>query len=323
MTMKRLQIALLIAATAVMLVVALVAGYVYFKLTRDTTELSTATGDLAFMSDRAGNWDIWLREPDGALRNLTGNEDSHEYFFNFTFDGEVVNFYSTRSGGSDPALVHIDGSGFKTMNYLTALVEVIDSGRTAMDPAWSPDGSRVVWSAVRGVGVRLFIADADFTNERELTGEGTTNNMQAWSPDGTRVVFSSSRDDHRADLFVIDVASGEVTKLTTEGYDLQPVWSMDGSKILFISERDVDLSTGVFEYYTMNADGGDLRPFGPDEVFTGDPTTSPDGAQVAYMSNESGFWHIYVMDADGSNVQQITEGESNNLFPAWRPVPAE
>jgi Tol biopolymer transport system component len=73
----------------------------------------------------------------------------------------------------------------------------------------------------------------------------------------------------------------------------------------------------------MNADGSDLHPLGDDEVFTGDLTYSPYGGQVAYVSNESGYWHIYVMDTDGSNVRQLTEGASNNLYPAWRPVPAQ
>lgn len=321
--MERTRKILLIVVTAILLVVAVVAALIYWQLNQDTTELSTVTGDLAFMTDREGHWDIVIRDPDGNVTNLTAGEDSHEYFFNFTFSGDVVNFYSTRNGGSNPAIVNADGSDFKVMNYLTAMAQVVQSGNTDMDPAWSPDGERVVWTTVRGLGVKLYLADAAFEDERELSGSGTTNNMMAWSPDGSRVVFTSDREDRENDVFMVDIESGDVTQLTDEGYDVQPVWSLDGEQILFISEREVELSTGEFEFYIMNADGSDLRPFGPDEVFTGDPTYSPDGEQVAYMSNESGYWHIYVMDADGEGVRQITEGESNNLFPAWRPIPAE
>jgi Tol biopolymer transport system component len=41
------------------------------------------------------------------------------------------------------------------------------------------------------------------------------------------------------------------------------------------------------------------------------------------MSNESGQWNIYLMDADGSNVRRLTDGDSNNLYPVWVPQPAE
>lgn len=321
--MKRARTVLTVAATVLMLVVAFAALLIYRALNQDTTELSTVTGDLGFMTDRAGDWDIVIRDPEGAITNLTGGEDAHDYFFNFTFNGDVVNFYTTRNGGSDPAIIRADGTGLKVMNYLTAIAEVMQSGNTDMDPAWSPGGDSVVWTTVRGFGVKLYVAEADFSNERELSGAGTTNNMMAWSPDGTRVVFTSDREDRENDVFVVDVESGDTAQYTDEGYDVQPVWSLDGEQILFISERETELSTGDFDFYIMNADGTDLRPFGPDEVFTGDPTYSPDGSQVAYMSNESGYWQIYVMDAGGDSVRQITEGESNNLFPAWRPVPAE
>ena len=58
-------------------------------------------------------------------------------------------------------------------------------------------------------------------------------------------------------------------------------------------------------------------------MFEGDPTYSPYGGQVAYMSNKEGSWHIYVMDADGSNARRVTDGEGDNMFPSWRPVPAD
>jgi TolB protein len=56
------------------------------------------------------------------------------------------------------------------------------------------------------------------------------------------------------------------------------------------------------------------------DSFSGDPAYSADGSEVVYMSNEDGHWHIYLMNADGTNVRRLTEGDADYLFPVWRPV---
>ena len=72
----------------------------------------------------------------------------------------------------------------------------------------------------------------------------------SWSPDGTRIAF-----DRDGDLFIIDVESGEETRLTrTQGPEGDPTWSPDGSRILFVADGNgfwVDL-------YVMEADGSNL-----------------------------------------------------------------
>jgi Tol biopolymer transport system component len=70
----------------------------------------------------------------------------------------------------------------------------------------------------------------------------------------------------------------------------------------------------------MDVNGDNQRPIG-DEIFIGAPVYSPDGSQIAYMSNEEGDWNIYVMDSDGSNVRRLTASDADEMFPVWRPTP--
>src|SRR6267143_302473 len=49
------------------------------------------------------------------------------------------------------------------------------------------------------------------------------------------------------------------------------------------------------------------------------PSWSPDGKRIAFQSNREGPYHIYVMDSDGGNVNQLTNGDSDERHPAWSP----
>ena len=69
----------------------------------------------------------------------------------------------------------------------------------------------------------------------------------------------------------------------------------------------------------MNADGSDQRPITDDMIFEGGAVWSSGGTHVAYVSNIEGSWQVYVMQADGSNLRRVTDGEANYLLPAWRP----
>jgi len=125
-----------------------------------------------------------------------------------------------------------------------------------------------------------------------------------------------------------------VTRITeTDGYDAEATIGPDG-RVVFTSVRDGDM-----EIYSMNGDGSDLtrltdRP-GPD----GGPFFSPDGSKIVFRAREiapgpelddfntllgQGLWRptaleIFVMDADGGNLHQVTDMGDANFAPFWHP----
>jgi TolB protein len=323
--MKRFGRFLIVVLILLVVIIAVAAVLIYRQLDKETIKLGGTEGELVFMSDRDGNWDYFMLDKDGNLHNLTDESDAHEYFPNFTFTGDQLSGYSTDSGSMSPMRVNSDGSGFKVQSVMEAMMAVLQEGNTDWDPVWAPGGERMAWTklipAVPLPKLDLLVANADGSDERNLTDDSATEFMYNWSPDGTKVVYISDKSG-KQNIYVVDVTSGEITRLTEHDVqEFQPVWSSDGSQILFVSE-DTPLVEGTMQLFVMNADGSDQRPFGEDETFKGDMAYSPYGGQVVYMSNEDGNWHIYVMNADGSDVQRLTEGDSNNMFPSWRPVPA-
>lgn len=320
--MKRTYI--VVGTVALLLLVTIAAALIIYRQIRSAdVALGRPSGELAFNSDRTGVWDVFTMAPDGTVRDLTGDGAGQDYFVSWAFNNDMLNFLSSRSGEMGPAQVRPDGSELRTLSILQAVLTVFREQRIHWDPAWSPDGERMVWSSVRDLNLEIYLADGDGENQVRLTEDGGRDWYPAWSPDGTRVAFNSDRDGNE-NLYVIDLENGELTQLTDHpADDIYAMWSLDGETILFVSERDHSLMTGQVDLFLMNADGSDLHLLGADETFLGDPTYSSDGAQVAYVSNEEGSWSIYVMDTGGGDARRITGTEANDLFPVWRPVPVE
>lgn len=98
-----------------------------------------------------------------------------------------------------------------------------------VDPAFSPDGTRLVYASDREGGVDLYVREVATGAERRLTSDG--GSMPVWSPDGTEIAFAGG-DGPDAGLRVLDVATGEIrtvrSGLNSPG---RPTWSPDGRHI--------------------------------------------------------------------------------------------
>ena len=174
------------------------------------------------------------------------------------------------------------------------------------DPAWSPDGSRILYMDGTGLGTM----NADGSNKTHLLDGLWTS--PAWSPDGTKIALARYVDAfYGYDIFVADANGSNVIDITNaSGHDSEPTWSPDGSKLAFWTARN-----SVYEIWTMEPNGAnptDLMSgqFG-DEGYT--PDWSPDGTRIAY--GHDGIW---VMNANGSNKTQVTSQGSDGQ-PAWSP----
>lgn len=108
--------------------------------------------------------------------------------------------------------------------------------------------------------------------------------MPAWSPDGTRIAFASTQNGNY-DIFVLTVA--------------QPPGQAEGAEPAELSHEPVNLT---------NDPAKDLRP-----------TWSPDSNQLAFESDRSGQWQVWLMNSDGSSLRQLTTGLSDSGNPTWSP----
>jgi Tol biopolymer transport system component len=134
-----------------------------------------------------------------------------------------------------------------------------------------------------------------------------------------RIVFTSDRGSSSTSEVYSAAADGtDVKRLTwNNGFEQDPAWSPDGSHIAYESS-DQDR----FRIFVMNQDGSDQHVVSPGTtsiVMDWQPAWSPDGTQIAFASTRptGNAWHIWVMNADGTNLHQLPGDLSQH--PAWSP----
>jgi len=133
---------------------------------------------------------------------------------------------------------------------------------------------------------------------------------------GGGLVYFDNRNNNY-DLYKIDLATGNETRLTTdEKVDDYPAVSPDGKTIAFQSDRD-----GDFDIYTMDIDGNNVHQLTNNSVLDNVPSWSPDGKYIIFSSDtrNNGTFDIYSMLPDGSNLQMILSNNQRNSHPRYNP----
>ena len=178
--------------------------------------------------------------------------------------------------------------------------------------AFPGQNGRIVFSSDRDGDFDIYTVRPDGSGLRQLTDAPGSDSNPEWSPDGTKIAFDSDRDGaYDRDVYVMDIATGEVSRLTNDDdpsipanleADHSPAFSPDGTRIAFSSNRDTIPEEAYTErVYVMNTDGSELtRLTGGYSHFQSDVSWSPDGTRLLLEWGTDSRYDIGILNADGS-----------------------
>jgi len=242
---------------------------------------------LAIFSDRSGYSEIYLISAiDGKiLERLVKGERSSDLEslrwytsgMSFSPDGRNLVFVSKSNGEDAINFLRLKGKDI----YLRKKFGL----KSIISPAWSPDGDKVVFTALSGPERNLYIYTISSDTLEQLTFDRYDDIDVSWFPDGKRIVFASDRP-HPMEYEVIP----------TDGFFY-----------------------GSYNLHTMDVETGEISPLNVGEGQNTEPAVSPDGEKIAFVSTRNGIENIYIYYIDSARVIAASDALTNAQSPSWSP----
>jgi TolB protein len=239
------------------------------------------------------------------------------------FCNEVVKYYTGEDGffGSRIAFTATRGKGGKIIGIVdfdgASKFTVTPNRSINILPAWSPDGSKIAFTAYRRPNPDLYVVSSSGGSPRQLSGRPGLNSGATWSPDGSKIALTLSKDGN-PEIYVIDASGGDIiSRLTsTRHIDTSPAWSPDGREIAFVSDRE-----GGPQIFLMNADGSNQRRVSMNGPYNTTPSWAPVRGKriLAYTTRDGGRSDVVTLNLDSGEMVRITQNEGSNETPSFSP----
>jgi TolB protein len=180
---------------------------------------------------------------------------------------------------------------------------VLAQNEPIMSPAWSPDGSHLVYVSFETGHATVYVQSL-YTNQRIVLADFRgSNSAPAWSPDGKQMAIVLTRDGG-SEIYLIKPDGSGIHRLTFNGsISTEPIFSPDGQTLLFTSDQG-----GSPQIYSMPVAGGSQQrmTFGEGNNFS--PRYSPDGKGFVYTHFINGKFYIATQDFQTGQAGILTAG---------------
>jgi Tol biopolymer transport system component len=235
---------------------------------------------IAFNSDRSGEMNIWIQDPDEKPPRQLTHGPGGDYQATWSPDGRTLAFFSSRGGTPDIWTVEA-GTG--------ELHHLMRTPSLDINPSYSPDGRFIAFQSDRNGRLEIWVMHADGSAPRALARTRVTGHFLRWTKDGSGVVFRAAGNPART--MRVPLTGGEPEPIGDIAGGAHMSFSPDHSRIMDV--------VGHRELFVSRLDGG-----APEKVFEFDdpdaridyPVWSPDGKSVLFDRFRPQGGDIWVME---------------------------
>jgi dipeptidyl aminopeptidase/acylaminoacyl peptidase len=232
-----------------------------------------------------------------------------------TSDGRLI-AYSTTAANQQVGVVTFVGEG--------APGQSVEVKGAIQEMAWSPGGDRLAVTIAGDSGTHLELLDPQTGATTALPAAKGVPGSARWAPDGQRLAVDFNNNGI-SDIYVLDVATSTISKVSSRPSALTPDWSPDGRTIVYSAGDD---RGGLPQIYAVDADGKNERKLTATASDKLSPRWSRDGSLIAFAgavavplaSNLPARAHnqaIWVARADGTNEVPVTDINLDAVPLAW------
>lgn len=246
---------------------------------------------MAFITDITGVPQVWQADGPGRWPDrLTFYEEEISTVAYGVAGNRLV--FGMDSGGDERQQLYLLDADGSPVRALTDEPEAIHNWG-----AWAPDGRRIAFAANRrdDAAFDIYTQRIDGDEASRIFEGGGNYSVSDWSPDGKKLLITLARSNFDHDLCLLELASGEVTALTTQAGTacyIDARWAPDGEGIYVLTDRDreflaparLDLDTGATELLEETEWDAEALAL------------SPDGRWLAYALNVDGYSHLILRD---------------------------
>jgi Tol biopolymer transport system component len=298
--------------------------------TAPPTGVRLNAGDIVFDGGIGGSrFEVFVMHPDGTgVRQLTDDPNYNSWWARPSPDRSRILFYRTPAGVAPTSyaqaalwMMNADGS-----NPHVVLPEGANGWTFQTHAEWSPDGTRIVFTAATTQALVITVAP-DGSGLKTIGGGTGANVDPAYSPDGKSIVYvgcpSPTCDPSTTEVYMMPAdGSGTRTRLTTNSYrDQDPQISPDGKLVVFLSQTEQPSTAnpyGLWNLSTVGIDGTNVHQITSGPALESAPRWSPDGTRI--WTHRTTFdqyvWDVTSMGIDGSDIQPINMPYAQE-FPAF------